>query len=142
MWFIRALKKTKVPRTSFLDLPTEIGQQIAAYALEQHPEAGFDRKAIKIDNSTSKCRQTSYTIRRLPGYKASFNLQIRLVCRQFRNDFTALAWEKTTFYWTWSLDSLPEDMYRHVWKLVVPLSIRARWWDFVSEEFLPPAITK
>jgi hypothetical protein len=71
------------PRTTFFSLPTELRLQIAEYALEQTGNVGLrtSNREFRVD----------------PTYNATSNLSILLVCRQFRLDFTNIAYQMTTF---------------------------------------------
>jgi hypothetical protein len=68
----------------FLTLPVELRLHIADYALEQSPTIGLPPQ-----------RKNDYTI--LSPYRSSKNLSFLLVCRQFSQDFTSLAYTKTRF---------------------------------------------
>lgn len=78
-------------RTTLLSLPVELRLIIAAYALEQPRRIGLD------DAETIKFRNGRRRLRLISEYKPSTNLAILLVCRQFNNDFTRLAFQKTRF---------------------------------------------
>ncbi len=79
-------------KTTFFSLPAEIRLQIAAYVVEQSPEAGLIRQTFTADGNSS-----TYRLGLDKTYRASLNFNILLVCRQFQNDFTSLAWANTTF---------------------------------------------
>ena len=75
-------------KATFLSLPIELRLEIVAYALEQsdagltkHHESNEGRTCSTIDER----------------YKASTNLAIRLVCRQFNAEFRRLAIHSTLF---------------------------------------------
>jgi hypothetical protein len=70
-------------RTTFFSLPAELRLQIAEYALEQTGNVWL--------------RQSNRELRIDPAYKATSNLSILLVCRQFRLDFTNMAYQMTRF---------------------------------------------
>jgi hypothetical protein len=73
------------PRTTLFSLPVELRLQIAEIALEQRGNVWLLKtninQGLRID----------------PAYKAASNLAIILVCRQFRLDFTNLAYQMTKF---------------------------------------------
>jgi hypothetical protein len=71
------------PRTTFFSLPAELRLQIAEYALEQTGNVWLckSNRELRID----------------PAYKAASNLSILLVCRQFRLDFSNMAYQMTRF---------------------------------------------
>jgi hypothetical protein len=69
--------------TDFFSLSAELRLHIAGYALEQ-PD----------DVAENPMHVISYRPRK---YRASWNLSILLVCRQFHEDFAAIAVQKTTF---------------------------------------------
>jgi hypothetical protein len=70
------------PRTTFSSLPTELRLQIAEYALEQRGDVGLrESQELRVD----------------PTYNAASNLSLILVCRQFRRDFTNIAYQMTKF---------------------------------------------
>ncbi|KAI4675631.1 uncharacterized protein J4E88_007665 [Alternaria novae-zelandiae] len=75
-------------KATFLSLPIELRLEIVAYALEQS-DAGL----TKLHESNEG--QTCSTIDE--RYKASINLAIRLVCRQFNAEFRRLAIHSTLF---------------------------------------------
>ena len=68
----------------FLDLPVELRLRIADYALEQRPAAGIPLVGRHLQRDKG-------------DYKPSENLALLLVCRQFRIDFTDLAYRTTRF---------------------------------------------
>ena len=81
----------------FFSLPTELRLHIAAYVLEQSPSTGFTQIG-----GTAKPRplfqvQQNHGLSLIPNYTAASNLALLLVCRQFRDDFTRLALQKTIF---------------------------------------------
>ncbi|KAF1937044.1 hypothetical protein EJ02DRAFT_478225 [Clathrospora elynae] len=112
-------------RTTFFSLPTELRLQIAAYALEQEPYDGFIQKEVP-------------TLRLDPEYKSSSNLSIRLVCRQFADDFTRLAFQNTIFVLscngTQAVDGQPDARLKDVRKLAIDCDHRtptiANWQEF------------
>jgi hypothetical protein len=70
------------PRTTFFSLPTELRLQIAEYALEQRGDVGLrESRELRID----------------PTYNAASNMSLILVCRQFQQDFTDIAYQMTRF---------------------------------------------
>lgn len=69
---------------TFLSLPVELRLQIAEYALDQCTTAGLPRRhQLPLDNHHV--------------YRPSSNLSLLLVCRQFHEDFSTLAYNKTRF---------------------------------------------
>ena len=109
-------------RTSLLSLPTELRLQIASYALEQLPTNDKDRGQLLHSFRGS-------------DYKASANLAIRLVCRQFNADFNRLAIQKTTFVLHHAparkVDTQPNELLRDVRQLVISgHSIISHWQRF------------
>jgi hypothetical protein len=97
-------------RTTFSSLPTELRLHIAAYALEQEPFAGFIHQELP-----KLCPDLRY--------KSSFNLSIRLVCRQFWDDFTRLAYQKTRFVLSYKTAQIigdqPDERLKNVRRLVI-----------------------
>lgn len=81
------------PRSPFFSLPTELRLHIAVYVLEQSPSTGFVASQGPYGPLSKHIRCFSLNKR----YTAAANLTILLVCRQFRNDFTRLAFQKTIF---------------------------------------------
>lgn len=71
-----------MPRANFFSLPTELRLHIATYALEQPRDIGIRK---------------SQELRINPKYDAASNLSILLVCRQFKQDFTDIAYHMTRF---------------------------------------------
>jgi hypothetical protein len=69
---------------TLLDLPVELRLRIAEYALEQHPAVGMPYTSLELRESGA-------------GLRSAENLALLLVCRQFRSDFTSLAFSKTRF---------------------------------------------
>jgi hypothetical protein len=97
-------------RATLISLPTEVRLQIAEYALEQ-PEGAGEHHAMTLEQSAR-------------NYRASDNLAVLLVCRQFYQDFADIAFQKTTF----RLDpknmdievyEQPVERLKHLRKLVV-----------------------
>ncbi len=84
------------PRPTFLSLPTEIRFHIAASALDQGPHGGRKPNPWGLDFAPEDEDKRPENVLDEP-YRSSANLQILLVCRQFRHDFTPPAWESTTF---------------------------------------------
>lgn len=78
---------TDIPTTTLFSLPTELRLQIAAYALQQ-------------DENTGIIKQSDRRRRLDRDYSAASHLSILLVCRQFKHDFTDLAYRSTTFIFT------------------------------------------
>lgn len=87
--------------TTFFSLPVELRLQIAAYTFQEPTH--FDRAAV--DNRCSVLNWPwnriawpwNYRIRGERSYLPTNLLAILLVCRQFRQDFTKLAFESTWF---------------------------------------------
>jgi hypothetical protein len=71
-----------MPMTTFFSLPTELRLQIAAYAVQQPHDVGIRK---------------SHELRIDPKYDAASNLSLLLVCRQFKQDFTDVAYQATKF---------------------------------------------
>jgi hypothetical protein len=101
---------TDVPRTTIFSLPTELRLQIAAYALQQDNNVGILKRANR--------RQ-----RRDRDYSAASHLSILLVCRQFKHDFTDLAYRSTTFVFTvhnmHAIRQEPISKFRNLRKIVI-----------------------
>ncbi|KAH7346940.1 hypothetical protein BKA66DRAFT_478136 [Pyrenochaeta sp. MPI-SDFR-AT-0127] len=115
------------PRTTFLSLPTELRLQIAAYALEQWPDAGLTMKEVRGSNLPRRSGVHSAFQCLDPFYRAASNLSVLLVCRQFRLDFTRLAFEKTRFILTVHPDQVIADQTDVFLQNVRKLAIRCRW---------------
>jgi hypothetical protein len=90
-----------------LALPAELRLAILSHVLIQQPNVGFKpclptnppgRQGLMLD----------------PNYSSSAHLRILLTCRQFRDDFTDLAFRRTTFHIT--------DMHTPFATLIRPLS--------------------
>lgn len=75
---------------SFLSLPTELRLQCLGYVFTQPPNAGFIQCEKPSVGSYHGLLLDS-------NYSASSQLNILLTCRQFRADFTCLAFSITTF---------------------------------------------
>jgi hypothetical protein len=97
-------------RATLISLPTEVRLQIAEYALEQ-PEGAGEHHAMTLPPSAR-------------NYRASDNLAILLVCRQFYQDFANIALQKTTFRldpknMDTKVHEQPVERLRHLRKLVI-----------------------
>lgn len=97
-------------RATLISLPTEVRLQIAEYALEQ-PEGAGEHHAMTLGQSAR-------------NYRASDNLAILLVCRQFYQDFADIALQETTFRldpknMDTKVHEQPVERLRHLRKLVV-----------------------
>ncbi|CAO2651704.1 Nn.00g042740.m01.CDS01 [Neocucurbitaria sp. VM-36] len=77
----------------FFSLPTELRLYIASYVLEQSPSTGF----VPSEGPYGPLPQQIFGFSLSKNYRAATNLSILLVCRQFRKDFTPLAFKKTIF---------------------------------------------
>ncbi|KAF2125977.1 hypothetical protein P153DRAFT_369362 [Dothidotthia symphoricarpi CBS 119687] len=100
----------KSAQTSFFSLPAELRLQIATYALDQPVDAGFELRsadATQINHYPQLGPGSPIGLVGLimagpysPGgaYSPAANLSLLLVCRQFRLEFTELAWRSTTFF--------------------------------------------
>ncbi|KAF1847285.1 uncharacterized protein K460DRAFT_363379 [Cucurbitaria berberidis CBS 394.84] len=109
------------PGTTYFSLPTELRLEIAAYALEQSPDTGL------IGKTNQRVPPRRPWIRGLclcRNYKAAPNLTIRLVCRQFRDDFTSLAFQKTMFTLALDPDEVIADQSDELLRNVRKLSIQ------------------
>ena len=101
-----------------------------------------------LDQRVIQCQQkTSFPYIFPSGLKRSaiFNLDILLVCRQFKHDFARLAWEKTTFIPPGNVASVQVHILQCVRKLIIseqhlylktwesyPFNIEALQLDYLS----------
>lgn len=132
--------------TTFSSLPAELRLQIAAFVLEQPPNAGLIYEEDVRDDNTGIVDMFSDVVKVSgfhldPRYSAADNLSILRVCRQFRNDFFDLAYQKTRFLLVENATELilrqPEGHLRNVRKLAIRCdsSTLAAWdhWPFNDE---------
>lgn len=121
-----------VRQTTFLSLPAEVRVQIAADALQQPPDVGL----IFMEPIAGSDQCAGLVLD--PGYASATNLNLLLVCRQFRNEFTQLAYQKTTFVIRHRaaevINEQPDGRLKNIRKLVVLYShvslLRWREWPF------------
>lgn len=125
-----------IPRAAFSSLPAELRLQIADYALEQLPNAGLIRKRVPSRGFSpdSRSRRAFWCLCIDPSYSAASNLSILLVCRQFRADFTRLAFERTTFSLLAHPVRVIADQTGSLLRIVRKLVLQCRWsyiafWD-------------
>lgn len=101
-------------RTNFLSLPIELRLQIAEYAFEQPPNAGLSY-------------HSHYPIKWDPSYSSAHSLSLILVCRQFRDDFTSIAYQKTRFLLGINadqiVDNLSDEFLKNIRKLAVSIEL-------------------
>ncbi|OAL48491.1 hypothetical protein IQ07DRAFT_102619 [Pyrenochaeta sp. DS3sAY3a] len=87
----------QTPRASLLSLPAELRLHIAAYAFNQQPNAGLMKSNIPLSRGFPSRMQRRSGLCIDPGYSASSNLALLLVCRQFYHDFKDIAFQFTRF---------------------------------------------
>ena len=85
-------KQSSTSPAPFLSLPVELRLHIAEYAFEQSPAAG-----IPYAHHFKEFTVGGPWCEREHNSKASKNLSLLLVCRQFHTDFTEIAYNKTRF---------------------------------------------
>ncbi len=97
----------------FLSLPAELQLDIVSFALEPKHEFGLSRR---------RGGPRTYFVKD-ESHSAPVHLSILLVCRQFRERFTELAWKKTVFFpWTQAREKInrtPDILLRCVRKMIV-----------------------
>lgn len=99
----------KTSQTTFLSLPAELRLQIATYVFEQPVNAGFEQRGAEAPQvyhpwlGPGSTKNPVGLVMAGPyspdgAYSAASNLSLLLVCRQFRHEYTELAWRSTTFF--------------------------------------------
>ncbi|KAI8942268.1 hypothetical protein NX059_000347 [Plenodomus lindquistii] len=104
---------------TLLDLPVELRLQIASYALEQPRDSGLVWKQTPGDD-----HGVYHGLLPDENYSSASNLGLLLVCRSFYEDFTRLAYGKTTFVLQRDakgcLDRMPLARSQTIRRLVIP----------------------
>jgi len=97
-------------QATLLSLPTELRLQIAEYSLEQEPDSGLSLPGEDEYVPKLGCSDPS-------------NLSLLLVCRQFRDDFTDIAYQKTRFVLGCSakavIEEQSDDKLKHIRMLAI-----------------------
>lgn len=125
------------PQPPFFSLPAELRLDIAAYVLEQSSSTGF----VKLRSDPDFERRLGMNRRTCglflsPHYSAASNLSLLLVCRQFRNDFTRLAFQMTLFSLRVNSErkiaAQPHTLLRNVRKLAIRChsNLLASWHEY------------
>lgn len=100
----------KTSQATFFSLPTELRLHIASFVVLQPVNAGFEQRSAEAPHAQYRHWLSPGSTRNPVGlvmagphspegtYSAASNLSLLLVCRQFRREFTELAWRSTTFF--------------------------------------------
>ncbi|KAF9737656.1 hypothetical protein PMIN06_010339 [Paraphaeosphaeria minitans] len=84
------------PHTGLLSLPVELRLHILEYVIDGAPNAALKYPTVSATVTPESNRTFQGLILDL-GYSAAANLNILLVCRQLRNEFTRAAFQRTVF---------------------------------------------
>lgn len=84
------------PHAGLLSLPLELRLQILEYVIDGEPNAGLRYPTVSATVKPESNRTFQGLILDL-GYSAAAKLNVLLVCRQLRNDFTKAAFQRTVF---------------------------------------------